>query len=124
MLAGQAEKHYEDRAGELTRAFDARRCAVRVHKPGQVWLDFYHADALPETIPALPIPRKPGPAAVVVGRIEAGQPWLIRLRDTHLFIAGQPGRARRRCCGQSYAARPTASGAARCRYGESTQRAA
>jgi S-DNA-T family DNA segregation ATPase FtsK/SpoIIIE len=72
MLAGQAEKHYEDRADELARAFGARRCAVRVHKSGQVWLDFYHADALAETIPALPIPRKPDPAAVVVGRIEAG----------------------------------------------------
>ena len=91
MLAGQAQKHCEDRADELIRASGARRRAVRVHKSGQVWLDFYHADALAETIPALPIPRKPGPAAVVVGRIEAGQPWLIRLRDTHLFIAGATG---------------------------------
>lgn len=64
---------------------------MRVHKSGQVWLDLHHADALAETIPALPTPRKPDPAAVVAGRIEAGQPWLIRLRDTHLFIAGATG---------------------------------
>lgn len=80
-----------------------------MHKSGQVRLDFYHADAPAETIPALPIPRKPDPAAVVVGRIEAGQPWVIRLRDTRLFNAGAtgPGKAvpRRPPAGQLPAAR-------------------
>lgn len=88
---------------------------MRVHKSGQVWLDLHHADALAETIPALPTPRKPDPAAVVAGRIEAGQPWLIRLRDTHLFIAGAtgPGTALLWAIVRAW---PTASGAARCRY--------
>jgi len=94
MLAGQAPADFEKVTDGMAHTFGARRCAVRVERPGRVWLDFFRsADALADTIRALPIPAVPDYAGLglVLGRSEAGVAWVLRLLGTHVLIAGATG---------------------------------
>ena len=60
-------------------------------KPRRIWLDLVHTDPLarPLRTPAL---ADPGAvvdlARVVIGRTETGRPWLLRLADRHVLVAG------------------------------------
>ncbi len=91
LLAGQAPADFERQTDALAHTFGARRCAVRVDRPGRVWLDFFGADALTDALPALPVPVVPDFAALVLGRTEGGVAWVLRLLGTHVLIAGATG---------------------------------
>lgn len=91
LLAGQAPAEFEKQTDALAHTFGARRCAVRVDRPGRVWLDFFHADALTDPIPAVPIASAPDFAALPLGRVETGLQWLLCLLGTHVLIAGATG---------------------------------
>ena len=54
-------------------------------------LEFVRRDALAAIIPAVPIPAAPDLKALPVGRREDGLPWLVRLRGTHVLVAGATG---------------------------------
>ena len=91
LLHGQCAAVYAAHAAELANSFGARCCRVRVDKPRRIWLDFVHADPLaaPITVPSL---AEPGTgvdlARVVIGRTETGRPWVLRLADRHVLVAG------------------------------------
>lgn len=91
LLAGQSPADVEKVTDALAHTFGARRCAVRVDRPRRVWLDFFHADALLDPIPALPVPETPDFLALPLGRHETGLPWVLRLLGTHVLIAGATG---------------------------------
>jgi S-DNA-T family DNA segregation ATPase FtsK/SpoIIIE len=117
MLKGQAPEVWEKAAANLAHGFGAQLVRVRpgtvvrcfwsasarwpgrrlvrreVVRPGRVWLEFVRRDALAEPIPALPVPDA---AAVdlrglVVGCLEDGSPWRLRLLGTHVLVAGATG---------------------------------
>jgi S-DNA-T family DNA segregation ATPase FtsK/SpoIIIE len=91
LLHGQCADTYTAHADELAHSFGARSCRVRVERPRRIWLDLVHTDplAVPIAVPALA-----DPAAVVdlarvpIGRTETGRPWLLRLLDRHVLVAG------------------------------------
>ncbi|HEX2290764.1 MAG TPA: FtsK/SpoIIIE domain-containing protein [Pseudonocardiaceae bacterium] len=91
LLHGQCADTYAAHAAELANSFGAHSCRVRVDRPRRIWLDLLHSDPLtqPLTIPSL---AKPGTgvdlARVVIGRTETGRPWLLRLADRHILVAG------------------------------------
>jgi S-DNA-T family DNA segregation ATPase FtsK/SpoIIIE len=64
---------------------------VRVDRPRRIWLDFLHADPLAQPLPA-PVLASPGSevdlTGVQIGRTETGRPWMLRLRDRHVLVAG------------------------------------
>ncbi len=66
----------------------ASRCRVRVDQPGRIWLDFTRVDPLTTTIPAWnPASWSTCGLSRSVG-CEDGQPWRVRLQQSHLLIAG------------------------------------
>jgi len=91
LLHGQCTATYAAQATALANSFGAPSCRVRVDKPRRIWLDFLHPDPLaqPLTVPAV---TEPGTAMdlarVVIGRTETGRPWLLRLLDRHILVAG------------------------------------
>jgi DNA segregation ATPase FtsK/SpoIIIE, S-DNA-T family len=91
LVTGQAPENFTDRAGNLAHAFGAQLCRVRELGPGAVLLELVRADTLADPIPALPIPHMADLAALPVGRLENGGPWLLRLLGTHVLIAGATG---------------------------------
>jgi len=74
-------------------------CRVRSSAPGAVVLELVRRDALADPMPALPIPDVTDLRALPVGRREDGTPFAIRLRGTHLLIAGATGAGKARICG-------------------------
>jgi S-DNA-T family DNA segregation ATPase FtsK/SpoIIIE len=91
LLHGQCADTYAAHAKELANSFGAQACRVRVDKPRQIWLDFLHSDPLTEAI-TVPSLAEPGTnvdlARVVIGRTETGRPWVLRLLDRHVLVAG------------------------------------
>jgi len=91
LLHGQCADTYAAHAQELANSFRARSCRVRVDKPRQIWLDFLHTDPLAQPL-AIPSLAEPGTvvdlARVVIGRTETGRPWVLRLLDRHILVAG------------------------------------
>ena len=91
LLHGQCADTYAAHAAELANSFRAHSCRVRVDQPRRIWLDFLHSDPLaaPIGVPAL---AEPGTgvdlARVVIGRTETGRPWVLRLADRHVLVAG------------------------------------
>jgi DNA segregation ATPase FtsK/SpoIIIE, S-DNA-T family len=59
LLAGQTPADWEKRTDALAHAFRALSCRVRVHRPGEVWLDLAYADPRAARVPALPIGQHP-----------------------------------------------------------------
>jgi S-DNA-T family DNA segregation ATPase FtsK/SpoIIIE len=91
LLHGQCAATYAAQAEALANSFGARSCRVRVDRPRRIWLDFLHRDPLaqPFAVPRLVEPgRVVDLARVVIGRTETGRPWLLRLADRHILIAG------------------------------------
>jgi S-DNA-T family DNA segregation ATPase FtsK/SpoIIIE len=91
LLHGQCADTYAAHAQELANSFGAYSCRVRVDRPRRIWLDLLHADPLTAPI-AVPSLVEPGTgvdlARVVIGRTETGRPWLLRLADRHVLVAG------------------------------------
>ncbi len=91
LLHGQSAHTYAVHAQELAHSFRAHYCRVRVDKPRRIWLEFLHTDPLAQPL-AVPSLAEPGTsvdlARVVIGRTETGRPWLLRLADRHVLVAG------------------------------------
>lgn len=94
LLHGQAPKDFEAKADELAHAFGATSCRVRIDKPRRIWLDLIHHDTL-----ALPVPPPVLAAAdavidlgrLVVGMVETGREFVLRLLGNHLLVVGSTG---------------------------------
>jgi DNA segregation ATPase FtsK/SpoIIIE, S-DNA-T family len=91
LVSGQSPKDFADSADNLAHGFGAILCRIRSAKSGRLVLEFVRKDALAVPIPALPIPSQVNFSALPVGRCEDGSPWLIRLRGTHVLLAGSTG---------------------------------
>jgi DNA segregation ATPase FtsK/SpoIIIE, S-DNA-T family len=91
LLHGQCADTYATHAAELANSFRAHSCPVRVDRPRRIWLDFLHTDPLAQPLAAPPL-AEPGTvvdlARVVIGRTETGRPWMLRLTDRHVLVAG------------------------------------
>lgn len=76
---------------ESMRAVDAR---IRKDRPGRVWLDLEMRNPLQAAISAIPIDESLDPArldGLVIGYADDGTPWRLRVRGSHVFIAGATG---------------------------------
>ena len=93
MVAGQHPADWARRSAALAHAFGARSClAVEIPgRPGYVALDVGRLDPLATIVPALPVPERVDLEAVPVGRREDGDPWTVRLRGSHVLVAGATG---------------------------------
>ncbi|HKR52657.1 MAG TPA: FtsK/SpoIIIE domain-containing protein [Pseudonocardiaceae bacterium] len=91
LLHGQCAGTYLAHAEELANSFNARSCRIRVDKPRRIWLDLIHADPLaqPVRVSALAeLDASVDLARVPIGRTETGRPWVLRLADRHVLVAG------------------------------------
>jgi DNA segregation ATPase FtsK/SpoIIIE, S-DNA-T family len=81
LVHGQSAHTYAAHAAEPANSFRAHSCRVRVDQPRRIWLDFLHSDPLAAPIGVSAL-AEPGTgvdlARVVIGRTEAGRPWLLR----------------------------------------------
>ncbi|MDQ2874136.1 MAG: FtsK/SpoIIIE domain-containing protein [Actinomycetota bacterium] len=91
LVSGQSPDDFADRAGALAHGFRAILCRVRTGDPGTVVLELVRRDALADPMPALAISETPDLRALFVGKREDGAAFTIRLRGTHLLIAGATG---------------------------------
>jgi S-DNA-T family DNA segregation ATPase FtsK/SpoIIIE len=91
LVAGQSAEDFTARADNLAHGFGAIACRIRTATPGAVIVELVRRDALAVIIPALPVPADVDLRAVPVGRHEDGTPWCIRLRGSHLLLAGATG---------------------------------
>jgi S-DNA-T family DNA segregation ATPase FtsK/SpoIIIE len=91
LVSGQSAADFARTAENLAHGFGALLCRVRSAKPGMVVLEFVRRDALALLVPALPVPAWPDLRALPVGRREDGLPWCVRLRGTHVLVAGATG---------------------------------
>ncbi|MFR9804932.1 FtsK/SpoIIIE domain-containing protein [Pseudonocardia sp. RS010] len=94
LLHGQAPKDFEDRAAELAHAFGATSCRVRVDKPRRIWLDLIHSDTLAASV-APPVLAAADAVVdlgrLVVGMVETGREFVLRLLGNHLLVVGSTG---------------------------------
>ena len=91
LLHGQCADTYAVHAAELANSFRAGACRVRVDRPRRIWLDFVHTDPLVQSIavPSLAeLDTSVDLARVVIGRTETDRPWVLRLADRHILVAG------------------------------------
>jgi S-DNA-T family DNA segregation ATPase FtsK/SpoIIIE len=91
LLRGQHPDDFGKRADMLAHTFGKLACQVRIAGPGRIHLDFTRRDALAAVVPALPVPKAPHLEALPIGRREDGEPWTVRLRGSHVLIAGTTG---------------------------------
>ena len=91
LVSGQSPDDFAHVAENLAHGFGAMLCRIRQARQGSLVLEFVRKDALAAPVPALPVPDRADLAALPVGRCEDGTPWLIRLRGTHLLLAGSTG---------------------------------
>ncbi|MGH3783199.1 MAG: FtsK/SpoIIIE domain-containing protein [Pseudonocardiaceae bacterium] len=91
LLHGQSAATYAAHADELANSFGSNSCRVRVARPRRIWLDLIHADPLAQPI-AVSFLAEPDSgvdlARVIIGRTETGRPWVLRLLDRHILVAG------------------------------------
>ncbi|MBM7811003.1 S-DNA-T family DNA segregation ATPase FtsK/SpoIIIE [Saccharothrix algeriensis] len=93
LIPAQSPEAWELRREALAHSFGARSCRVRVLKPRVVELDFVHADPLaqPVSVPPLGTSAEVDLKRVVVGRLETGRPWRLRLLGSQVLVVGVPG---------------------------------
>lgn len=93
--AGFAPDDIVNRSEYIAHALRADEARVRRdQRPRRVWIDLLRRDPLREPIPAMPIPDQLNVEdldGLVIGRGEDGQPWRLRIRGNHVFIAGVSG---------------------------------
>jgi S-DNA-T family DNA segregation ATPase FtsK/SpoIIIE len=94
LLPGQTPELWAEQAEALRHVFRARSCRVRAETSGFVWLDFTYTDPLTKPVPPAMVD---GPDAagdfdgLPVGRRENGEPWFLRIRGSHVLVAGATG---------------------------------
>lgn len=91
LVSGQCTADFAARTDNLAESFGALLCRIRSARRGWVVLELVRRDALAAIIPALPIPARTDLRGLPVGRREDGSLWLIKLRGTHVLIAGATG---------------------------------
>jgi S-DNA-T family DNA segregation ATPase FtsK/SpoIIIE len=91
LVSGQSAADFAARADNLAHGFGAMLCRIRSASPGALVLEFVRRDALAAIIPALAPPAHVDLRALPVGRREDGLPWCVRLRGTHVLVAGATG---------------------------------
>jgi DNA segregation ATPase FtsK/SpoIIIE, S-DNA-T family len=91
LVSGQRSADFAARAENIAESFGVLLCRIRSARRGWVVLELVRRDALAAIIPALPIPAHVDLRALPVGRREDGSPWLVKLRGTHVLIAGATG---------------------------------
>jgi S-DNA-T family DNA segregation ATPase FtsK/SpoIIIE len=91
---GLTSKELDDKRTHLAESLRALDARTRKDRPGRVWLDLEMRNPLQETIPAIPIVESLDPAildGLVIGYADDGTPWRLRVRGSHVFIAGATG---------------------------------
>ncbi|MFF4988654.1 FtsK/SpoIIIE domain-containing protein [Streptosporangium saharense] len=91
ILTGQAVTDWTDRIEHLAHGFGAVSCRVSIAQPGRLVLTFPRRDPLAAPLRALPIPRKASVGPVRIGLCEDGAPWRLKVRGTHVLVAGATG---------------------------------
>jgi S-DNA-T family DNA segregation ATPase FtsK/SpoIIIE len=91
MVAGQSPEDFDRHASNIAHGLGALTCRIRSARPGHVIVELVRCDALTAIIPALPVPGLCDLRSVPVGRREDGHPWTVRLRGTHVLVAGSTG---------------------------------
>ncbi|MFJ2758065.1 FtsK/SpoIIIE domain-containing protein [Nocardioides sp. NPDC087217] len=95
--AGMAPSVLVDADETIANAMRASEARVRSHKPGMCWLELEKRNPLTKMIPAIPIPTDA--TALDVARLDAVhlgytdqlQPWTLKIRGNHVFVAGETG---------------------------------
>jgi len=81
----------------IANAMKASEARVRSHKPGMCWLELEKRNPLTKTIPAIPIPTDETALDVsrldglLLGYTDQLEPWNLKIRGNHLFVAGETG---------------------------------
>ncbi|GAA1669046.1 FtsK/SpoIIIE domain-containing protein [Kribbella yunnanensis] len=91
---GMTIKDLEGKRTNLAESMGAVDARLRKARPGRVWLDLEMRNPLRATIPAVPIPTSLDLAqldGIVIGHADDGTPWRLRIRGSHVFIAGATG---------------------------------
>ncbi|MFG1820371.1 hypothetical protein ACGFIF_41895 [Kribbella sp. NPDC049174] len=91
---GLSSKELADKRTHLAESMRALDARVRKDRPGRVWLDLEMRNPLQATIPAIPVDESLDPArldGLVIGYADDGTPWRLRVRGSHVFIAGATG---------------------------------
>jgi len=91
MVTGQCLADWERACPELASSLGGHLARVWADEPGRLWFEVIREDALTDVIPARPIPTTDEVDQVTVGVREDGQPWVLRLLGTHVFVAGVQG---------------------------------
>jgi S-DNA-T family DNA segregation ATPase FtsK/SpoIIIE len=93
MLPGQTFADYAQAADRLAQTFGVAECRVRSvprrHHDLVLW--FITADPLIEPVPMVHPGESADPARLIVGRVEDGTPYHLRLLGTHLLVVGATG---------------------------------
>lgn len=91
---GLSSKELADKRTHLAESMRALDARVRKDRPGRVWLDLEMRNPLQATIPAIPVDESLDLArldGLVIGYADDGTPWRLRVRGSHVFIAGGTG---------------------------------
>jgi S-DNA-T family DNA segregation ATPase FtsK/SpoIIIE len=91
LVSGQSPDDFAHVAENLAHGFGALLCRIREARAGSLVLEFVRKDALAAPVPALPVPAQVDLSALPIGRCEDGTVWQVRLRGTHLLLAGSTG---------------------------------
>jgi S-DNA-T family DNA segregation ATPase FtsK/SpoIIIE len=91
MIKGQAPERWAERASGLAHSFGARSCRVRVIKPGRIELDLVHSDPLAQPLRLPEMATSVDLKRLVIGRLETGQPWWLRLLGNQILVVGVQG---------------------------------
>ncbi len=87
---GMSPDDVATRLDHIATAFRASEARIVPHKPGFVWVELVHKDPLARVVTPTG-GADPLLSAVPLGRNEDGSLWAVRLRGTHLLIAGATG---------------------------------
>jgi S-DNA-T family DNA segregation ATPase FtsK/SpoIIIE len=91
LVSGQSPADFAARADGIAHGFRVHLCRVRSAAPGKVVLELVRRDTLADPMPALAIGEMPDLRALPVGKCEDGSLFTVRLKGTHLLIAGATG---------------------------------
>lgn len=83
-----------DEDGTVRRRPGLAKRAGGQRMPGHVTLEFSRKDVLAETLAPIPVPASledVDMGAVPVGRTEGGERWTLKIRGSHLLVAGLTG---------------------------------
>jgi DNA segregation ATPase FtsK/SpoIIIE, S-DNA-T family len=91
LLYGQTVEDFAAAADGLRHTFTVHRVTVTELRPGSIVVRFYRRDPLVAVVAALPVPAALDMTGLLVGLVEDGTPYRLRLLGTHVLIAGASG---------------------------------